>query len=140
MCPHHESLSHALEHLLETLTPAEIVPGADTPIPIACESFADWQRLLAEQLHTAQTFEIHCWAEETDVIQLVLQYGTRKDTGWPYGTVIAGPVTPAFTQMLLALPQPSDAQADTKRTPFFSIFLDNGFSASHYGTEVYGQK
>ncbi|MGI6181169.1 MAG: hypothetical protein ACOYIE_03725 [Agathobaculum sp.] len=137
MFPNSDSLSHALEHLLETLTPAEIVPDAAPSAPILCDSFADWKRLLAEQLHTAQTFEIHCWAEETDAIQLALQYGTRKDTGWQYGTVIAGPVTPAFTQMLLHLPQPSDTHPDAKKTPFFSIFLDNGFSASHYGTEIY---
>ena len=139
MCPNNESLSHALEHLLENLAPAEIVPNADPSSPIDCDSFTDWKRLLAEQLHTAQTFEIHCWADEANEIRLALQYGTRKDTGWQYGTVIAGPVTPAFIQMLLALPQPSGTQADTKRTPFFSIFLDNGFSASHYGTEIYKQ-
>ena len=71
-----------------------------------------WQTLLRQSVSTACTFEIHCWEDEPDAIALALRYGRKKDTGWAHGVVIA-------------------------LTPFFSLFLDNGFSSEHYGTELY---
>ena len=47
---------------------------------------------MAEHLKTAKTFEIHCWKEETEWIDCALQYGTRKESDWQYGTIITGPV------------------------------------------------
>ena len=66
-------------------------------------------------------------------------YGVLYGILWlmHHGTVVEGPVTEAFSQMLLGLPKPADIEIYNKMTPFFSIFLDNGFSSSHYGTEVY---
>lgn len=66
---------------------------------------------------------------------MALRYGTEKETGWR-GKIVAGPVTPAFCDMLLNLAEPSDKEIVNKFTPFFSIFLDNGFSSEHYGTEI----
>ena len=96
-----------------------------------------WKEIMAEQLATARRFEIHCWSDEPQWIALALRYGQWKEIGWPYGTVIAGEVTPAFTHMLLSLPTPADREVYDKQTPFFSIFLDNGFSSEHYGTELH---
>ena len=98
---------------------------------------ARWKALAAERLKTAHTFEIHCWNEENEWIQAALQYGELKQTNWQHGKVIAGEVTPAFTEMLLGLPKPTDTEIYIKMTPFFSVFLDNNFDSSHYGTEVY---
>lgn len=98
---------------------------------------AKWLALLREHLPAAKTFEIHCWSEEPEWIELALRYGTKKDTGWQYGTVIEGPVTEAFSKMLLELPKPADIEIYNKMTPFFNVFLDSGFSSSHYGTEVF---
>ena len=98
---------------------------------------ARWKALIAERLKAAKTFEIHCWNEESEWIQFALQYGELKQTDWKHGKVIAGPVTPAFTEMLLGLPKPTDTEINNKMTPFFSVFLDNNFDSSHYGTEVY---
>ena len=96
-----------------------------------------WKALVAERLKTAKTFEIHCWNEETEWIQVALQYGELKKTDWKFGKVIAGTVTPTFTEMLLGLPKPTDTEIYNKMTPFFSVFLDNDFDSSHYGTEGY---
>ena len=96
-----------------------------------------WKTLIKDRLKSAKTFEIHCWNEETKQIETALRYGTLKETDWAYGTVICGAVTSEFAEMLLGLPKPSDTEIYNKMTPFFSIFLDNGFSSEHYGTEVY---
>lgn len=96
-----------------------------------------WKALLTEHLKTAKTFEIHCWNEETEWIELALQYGNLKESDWQHGKIIAGSVTPEFTSMLLDLPKPTDTEIYNKMTPFFNVFLDDDFSSSHYGTEVY---
>ena len=96
---------------------------------------AKWKALISEQIKTAKTFVIHCWAEEQDEIALALQYGILKDFDWKYGKVIAGAVTAEFAAMLLNMPKPIDTVISNKMTPFFSIFFDNGFSSEHYGTE-----
>ncbi len=99
-----------------------------------------WKALLKQYLPTADTFEIHCWSDEGRWIKLALQYGEVKDTGWQHGTVVAGKVTDAFRAMLLGQPKPKDIEIYNKMTPFFNVFLNNGFSSSHYGTEVYAQQ
>lgn len=60
-----------------------------------------WKALLTEYLKTAKTFEIHCWNEETEWIELALQYGYLKESDWQHGKIIGGSVTPEFASMLL---------------------------------------
>ena len=98
-----------------------------------------WKDIVEQNLQAAKSFEIHCWPEETDWIDAALQYGEEKETEWSYGKVITGKVTPEFVEMLLNLPKPANTEIYNKMTPFFSIFLDNGFSSEHYGTELYLQ-
>lgn len=98
-----------------------------------------WQDIIAPYLQQAKTFEIHCWQDESQAIKQALIYGELKESGWPYGEVIMGDVTPEFTNYLLTLPKPQDTEIYNKMTPFFSIFLDDIFSSSHYGTELYGE-
>lgn len=97
-----------------------------------------WLAYISDALKTAATFEIHCWKEETEWIDLALRYGKRKETDWPYGTIITGTVTPEFLACLLGLPKPTDTEVYHKMTPFFTIALDNGFWSEHYGTELSG--
>lgn len=99
-------------------------------------SYEEWKKIMHDKLRYASHFEIHCWDEERKEIEMALQYGRIKETGWSYGKVIAGAVTKEFADHLLSLPKPADTGAYNKMTPFFSIFLDNGFSSEHYGTEL----
>ncbi len=96
-----------------------------------------WKETIAAYLKGAKNFEIHCWDEETEEIAAVLSYGELKKTDWQYGKIIVGPVTPEFIDFLLELGKPKDTDIYNKMTPFFSIFLDNGFSSEHYGTELH---
>jgi len=96
----------------------------------------EWKQIMSAKLRSAEHFEIHCWNEEQKEIEMALQYGRLKETSWNYGKVITGTVTNEFTGYLLYLPKPADTGPYNKMTPFFSIFLDNGFSSEHYGTEL----
>ena len=93
--------------------------------------------LITDALKNAKTFEIHCWNEETEWIELALKYGKLKESDWSYGKVIIGEVTPEFIKMILSQPKPTDIEAANKMTPFFNIFLDDIFQSSHWGTEIY---
>ena len=96
----------------------------------------EWKTIMSEKLKSAGRFEIHCWNEEEKEIEMALRYGRLKETGWSYGKVIEGKVTEKMADFLLSLPKPTDTEVYNKMTPFFSIFLDNGFSSEHYGTEL----
>ena len=95
-----------------------------------------WQDIVKDLSRNAKTFEIHCWNEETEWIELALKYGKIKEDSWELGKVISGDITEEFINMLVNLPRPTDTEIYYKRTPFFSIFFDNGFSSEHYGTEI----
>lgn len=96
-----------------------------------------WRGLIRQSARSARRFEIHCWEDEEDAIALAGRYGEEKATEWAHGRVFAGAVTPAFVRALLAQPLPRESEEAQKLTPFFSVFLDNGFSSEHYGTEVH---
>ena len=49
-----------------------------------------WLELITEALKTAKDFEIHCWDEENEWIDLALQYGELKESDWKYGKIIKG--------------------------------------------------
>ncbi len=104
------------------------------------ESNDEWKKIMSQELKKASCFEIHCWNDEFDEIELALQYGELKESNWKYGKVIAGMVTEKSVDYLLTLPKPTDTDIYNKMTPFFSIFLDNGFSSEHYGTELHRLK
>ena len=96
-----------------------------------------WMDCISATLEDAKTFEIHCWNEETEWIELALQYGSLKDDDWQYGKIITGDVTPEFVQMLLSQSKPTDTEIYNKMTPFFNVFLDDKFQSCHDGTELY---
>lgn len=136
-----KSLGSALTEQIGSLKP---VPAS--AVPVRCESVTldgtdstneTWRRWMQPALADAKTFEIHCWAEETEWIALALNHGMVKPSDWNYGTIVEGPVTPEFISMVLSLPKPEDREIYNKMTPFFSIFLDNGYESTHYGTELH---
>ena len=105
-------------------------------IDLSLAANEEWNTIMSEKLKSAGRFEIHCWNEEEKEIGMALPYGRLKETGWSYGKVIEGKVTEELAAFLLSIPKPTDTEVYNKMTPFFSIFLDNGFSSEHYGTEL----
>ncbi len=94
-----------------------------------------WKEIIEPHLRKSKSFEIHCCNEEKEAIRQALSFGKMKDQG-QYETVIAGEVTGAFIRCILSAAKPADTEIYNKMTPFFSIFLDDGFSSEHYGTEL----
>ena len=135
-----EDLKKALSEVIMDLKPA---PIPDNPIEYEYVTLewdekdnSKWLSYITAALKDAKTFEIHCWNEETEWIELALQYGSLKDDDWRHGKIITGDVTPEFVQMLLGLPKPTDVEIENKMTPFFNVFLDDKFQSCHYGTVV----
>lgn len=97
----------------------------------------EWKNFISKYINTAKRFEIHCWNEENEYLEKALKFGTIKNSEWEYGNIVEGDVTDAFIKMILSTPKPTDTELYNKMTPFFNIFLDDNYSSSHYGTEVY---
>ena len=96
-----------------------------------------WKKLISRFAMVGLKFEIHCWREETEEIKAALEFGKKKITDWELGTIIEGIIDDTFINMLHNTTKPSDTKIYNKMTPFFSIFIENGFSSEHYGTEIH---
>ena len=136
-----KELKNALSEVIMDLKPA---PIPDEPVEFEMVTLdrsetdnSKWLSYITAALKDAITFEIHCWNDETEWIELALQYGTLKESDWHGGTMIAGEVTPEFARMILSLPKPTDREIYNKMTPFFDVWLDDDFQSCHYGTENY---
>ncbi len=101
-----------------------------------CATNDKWKEMIEPHLRKSQSFEIHCWNEEAEAMEEALAFGQMKETDWQYGKVIFGEVTDGFIRHILSTAKPADTEIYNKMTPFFSIFLDDGFSSEHYGTEL----
>jgi len=137
-----KDIEATLTGLIADLKPAPAEPAESKLTESAYFDYSEkdntrFLTLITDALKTAKTFEIHCWNEETEWIELALKYGKRKESDWSYGKVIIGEVTPEFIKMILSQPKPTDIEAANKMTPFFNIFLDDTFQSSHWGTEIY---
>lgn len=137
-----KGLENILSELVFDLKTASETPVDAVPFELTIFDFSEkhntkWIELISHYLTIAKVFEIHCWNEELEWIELALQYGKLKDDDWKYGKIIVGDVTPQFTDMLLGQSKPTDTEFDNKMTPFFNVFLDDNFQSCHYGTENY---
>ena len=136
-----EDLKKALSGAIMVLKPApipdETIEFEEVTLDRSEVDNSKWVSYITAALEDAKTFEIHCWNEETEWIELALKYGLLKDDNWRHGKIISGDVTPEFIQMLLSQPKPADAEIHNKMTPFFNVFLDDKFQSCHYGTELY---
>ena len=137
-----KELINKLTALVDELKPA---PAEPTESKLTEEISFDYSEkdntrflaLITDALKNAKNFEIHCWNEETEWIELALKFGNLKEDDWKYGKIITGEVTAEFIEMILAQPKPTDIEAANKMTPFFNIFLDDTFQSSHWGCEIY---
>ena len=131
------TLIDAIMDLKPTPIPDELVEFEMVTLDSAEKDNGKWLSYITNALKDTKTFEIHCWNEETEWVELALQYGSLKDDDWLHGKIITGDVTPEFVQMLLSQPKPTDIEIENKMTPFFNVFLDDKFQSCHYGTELY---
>ena len=98
-----DDLKKALSEAIMDLKPA---PIPDNPVEHEYVTLdrdetdnSKWLAYISAALKDAKTFEIHCWNEEFEWIELALQYGSLKDDDWRHGKIIIGDVTPKFVQI-----------------------------------------
>ena len=132
-----KALSESIMDLKPAPIPDETIEFEEVTLDRSEADNSKWLSYITAALKDAKIFEIHCWNEETEWIELALQYGSLKDDDWRHGKIIVGDVTPEFVQMLLGQPKPADTEIYNKMTPFFNVFLDDKFQSCHYGTELY---
>ena len=132
-----KELSGAIMDLKPAPIPDEVIEFEEVTLDRSETDNSKWLSYITAALKNAKIFEIHCWNEETEWIELALRYGSLKDDDWRHGKIITGDVTPEFVQMLLGQPKPADTEIYNKMTPFFNVFLDDKFQSCHYGTENY---
>lgn len=104
-------------------------------------TYTSWWKSLAQIFlidNLGGDFSIHCWSDEQDTIQQVLQYGNICPSDWKYGSIISGKITQNFIDFILNSPQLDSTlpQGDRKISPFFNLFLGESFYSSHYGSEI----
>ena len=58
--------------------PADYVPFESMEFDRSEKDNSKWIELITGYLNTAKTFEIHCWNEEQEYINLALQFGRKK--------------------------------------------------------------
>ena len=131
-----KALSETIMDLKPEPIPDEVVEFEEVMLDRSEEDNSKWLSYISAALDGAKTFEIHCWNEETEWIELALRYGKLKDDDWRHGKIITGDVTPEFVKMLLDQPKPADTEIYNKMTPFFNVFLDDKFQSCHYGMEL----
>ena len=95
-----------------------------------------WNDLVKTCAVVGDTFDIHCWSDETTEIMAALRYGQKVKTSWSGGTVIRGMITREFLSFLTEAKKPTDTEIYNKMTPFFTIVFGNKLHSEHYGTEI----
>ena len=80
-----------------------------------------WNDLVNACAVVGDTFEIHCWSDETAEIMAALQYGQKVKTSWSGGTVIRGRITREFLSFLTEAKKPTDTEIYNKMTPFHRL-------------------
>ena len=104
-----KEIINKLTALVDELKPAPAEPAESKLTESVCFDYSvkdntHFLALLTDALRNAKTFEIHCWNEETEWIELALKYGNLKEDDWKYGKIITGEVTAKFIEMILAQP------------------------------------
>ena len=95
-----------------------------------------WNDLVKACAVVGDTFEIHCWSDETAETMAALKYGHKVTSSWSGGTVIRGRITREFLSFLTEAKKPTDTEIYNKMTPVFTIVFGNKLHSEHYGTEI----
>ena len=96
-----------------------------------------WHQLFRLYAKEGDSFEIHCWYDETDLIHLAERYGTKVRSSIPEVTVFSGKVTRELQDLLTSERKPEDTSGYNKMTPFYTVRIGENFSSEQYGTAVY---
>lgn len=99
-----------------------------------------WKKLFIHYASMGEKFEIRCWDEEIESINLISKFGTVEKSKTTKEIIISGYITNEFIDLIIKEEMPSDQNIYNKMTQFFTINIDKTFSSAHYGTEIYVDK
>lgn len=94
-------------------------------------------QLFSSCVREGDSFEIHCWYDENDLIRLIEPYGIKGKSSIPDVTVVSGTVTQELLDLLISREKPEDISGYNKMTPFYTVRVGEYFSSEQYGTAVY---
>ena len=96
-----------------------------------------WKDLFIHYASRGESFEIRCWNEELESINLISKFGTVEKSQTTKEVIITGYITNAFIDFIVKEEMPKEQSIYNKMTQFFTINIDKAFSSAHYGTEIY---
>lgn len=96
-----------------------------------------WKELFLHYASKGESFEIRCWDEELESIDLISKYGTVQKSQTTKEIIITGYITNQFIDLIIKEEMPKDQNIYNKMTQFFTISIDKSFESAHYGTEIY---
>lgn len=96
-----------------------------------------WKALFIHYASKGESFEIRCWNEEKESIDLIGKFGTVEKSKTTKEIIITGYITNQFIELIVKEELPKDQNIYNKMTQFFTINIDKAFSSCHYGTEIY---
>ena len=96
-----------------------------------------WKDLFIHYASKGESFEIRCWDEETESIDLIKKFGTVQKSQTTKEIIITGYITNELIDLIVKEEMPKDQSIYNKMTQFFTINIDKAFSSCHYGTEIY---
>lgn len=79
------ALSAAIENLIPALNPDKPDEYEMITLDRGETDNSRWLAYITPVLEGTKTFEIHCWNEEAEWIDLALRFGKLKDDPWKYG-------------------------------------------------------
>ena len=96
-----------------------------------------WKDLFIHYASRGESFEIRCWDEEIESINLISKFGAVEKSQITKEIIITGYITNQFIDFIVKDEMPKDQEIYNKMTQFFTINIDKAFSSAHYGTEIY---
>lgn len=96
-----------------------------------------WKELFKHYVQNGKKFEICCWDEEKESIDLISKFGTVEKSKTTKEIIISGEITKDFIELILNEEMPKDQNIYNKMTQFFTINIDKSYTSAHYGTEIY---
>ena len=96
-----------------------------------------WKDLFIHYASKGESFEIRCWDEETESIDLIKKFGTVQKSQTTKEIIVTGYITNELIDLIVKEDMPKDQSIYNKMTQFFTINIDKAFSSCHYGTEIY---
>jgi len=122
--------------LLYNIHMGVIILGVMITIDNSVGSNQWWKDLCSLFARPGEYFEIHCWLDESEALQIARQYGSVACYGMPDLKVIHGTLTDRFISFLMNEDKPQDCDCYNKMIPFFTIRIGECFSSEKYGTEI----